>query len=176
MHRSPHSDPHGTLQPHGAGPVMLGVMFLSHLTRLTIVSWIVLSAAGLSPSNAGPKCGFETPVQTLKRATMVFTGRAVEVTDSGDTQTVTLIVRRITARRSFRIAGGAEGCVGKQRYFCFRVQRGSKYQLVFFPNDLLRRRCQRATKRKDRAQGRKFPRPPIAINLARLVVRYNEEG
>src|SRR5215471_14060156 len=69
-------------------------MFLSPLSQLAFVSTIVLSHGGIWSSPAQPKCPFETPVQTLKRATMVFTGRAVEVTQSGDTQTVTLTVTK----------------------------------------------------------------------------------
>jgi len=69
-------------------------MFLSPLIRFVVVFGTVSSLGGVFPSNAQPKCGFETPVQTLKRATMVFTGRAVEVTASGDTQTVTLTVTK----------------------------------------------------------------------------------
>ena len=65
-------------------------MFLSLLMPVMIACGILVS----SPSSTAQKCPFETPVQTLKRATMVFTGRAAEVTESGDTQTVTLTVTK----------------------------------------------------------------------------------
>lgn len=69
-------------------------MFLSLVTRLVIAGTVTLSPAAVTRLEATPKCGFETPVQTLKRATMTFTGRALEVTDTGQTQTVRLAVTK----------------------------------------------------------------------------------
>jgi hypothetical protein len=70
------------------------VMFLRYSKCLVVVTVLIACGGTVLPTPLNPKCGYETPVQMLKRSSVVFTGRVSKVISADQTQIVTLTVTK----------------------------------------------------------------------------------
>src|SRR5439155_19716037 len=80
-------------------PVNSTVMFLRLMTAMAFISLVLVGLVwGLPehavPSTTTPKCDVEPLAQMMKRSAAVFSGRAVEVNGSEETQVVRLAVTK----------------------------------------------------------------------------------